>query len=229
MRVDGFLVEVTRKKIKHFHLRVHRLDGQVRVSAPRDMTERAIRSMIVSRLDWIREKHKRAKALKPGPPPEYVSGERHWFQGRPYELKVLERGGPGRVYADGGRVLAMQIKPGSGASKRRAVLEDWYRSHLRSAVPELVGRWEPALGVEVAEWRIKRMKTRWGTCNPVARRIWLNLALAKQPPACLEYVVVHEMVHLLERGHNTRFYAYLDRFLPGWRAHREALHRAALS
>lgn len=229
MTVDGVFVEVTRKKIKHFHLKIHRPDGRVRVSAPRDMTEKMIRSMIVSRFDWIRAKLEQAKMLKPGPQPEYVSGERHWFQGQPYELKVLERNGPWRVYTDGGRVLAMQIKPGSDASKRRAVLEDWYRSHLRRAVPGLVRRWQSALGVEVAEWRIKRMKTRWGTCNPVARRIWLNLALAQQSPACLEYVVVHEMVHLLERGHNARFYGYLDRFLPGWRTHRDSLHRVALN
>lgn len=228
LTVDQLTVEVTRKHIKHFHLKVHRLDGRVRVSAPWRMSEAMIRSAIVSRLDWIRRHVERIESRPQWAPPAFVSGERHWFRGRPYELAVMERPGRTGVWIGDDGIIELRVQPGSDAAQRQAVLEKRHRSHLREVVPGLIRDWETVMGVKVAEWRIKRMKTRWGTCNPSARRIWLNLELAKRSPACLEYVVVHEMTHLLERSHNARFHGLMDRFLPDWRARSDALRAVDL-
>jgi predicted metal-dependent hydrolase len=126
-----------------------------------------------------------------------------------------------RLDVDG--LLVMHIAPGATRETRIALLDEWYRRQLRDRIPMLITAWEPVMGVSVAEWGVKRMRTRWGSCNPRARRIWLSLELARRPIACLEYVVVHEMVHLLERGHNRRFYAFMDQFLPDWRSARAEL------
>ena len=125
--------------------------------------------------------------------------------------------------------LELRVRPGTNGQDREAALHRWYRQLLRDQIPKLIAKWEPVIGVNVAEWGIKRMKTRWGTCNITPRRIWLNLELAKKPPSCLEYILVHEMVHFLERHHNEAFREYMDRFMPQWRLHREELNRAPLS
>lgn len=144
-------------------------------------------------------------------------------------LNVVEHDGPPAVLMPNNATLEIRVRPGAGRDKREAVLAAWYRRRLYAAIPPLIAKWEPEIGVTVAEYRIKKMKTRWGSCNIDARRIWLNLELAKKPPACLEYVLVHEMVHLLERRHNDRFRRLMDRFLPQWRLHRDELNRAPLA
>ena len=142
---------------------------------------------------------------------------------------MIEQDAPSLVAIRNGRTLEISVRPGMDRAKRDDVLQRWYRQLLRDRAPDLLAKWEPIIGVEVAHCGIKRMKTRWGTCNIEAKRIWLNLELAKKPPACLEYILVHEMVHLLERHHNDRFRAYMDQFLPQWRLHREELNRAPLA
>ncbi|MDZ7839867.1 MAG: SprT family zinc-dependent metalloprotease [Gammaproteobacteria bacterium] len=216
-------MRVLRKPIRHLYIRVDPTDGSVRVSAPIGMDESAVQRVVESRQGWI-ERQRQRLAARPGAPYRAVaSGEIHYVQGRPCRLDVVE--GPGRPGARliGDDTLELNVKPGADPAKRHAVLERWYRRLLGDALPALIERWEPTLGVRVAEWRIKRMKTRWGTCNIRDRRIWMNLALARKPPECLEYVLVHEMVHLLERRHNARFHAYMDRFMPDWRVRRARL------
>jgi len=158
-----------------------------------------------------------------------VSGESHYFQGRRYLLDVVERNGGPPVRLRGNRTLELAARPGASAGERKATLERWYRRVLRPEIAVLIEKWQPVIGVEVDHWGIKKMKTRWGTCNTEARRIWLNLELAKKPPQCLEYIVVHELVHLLERHHNDHFRALMDEFLPPWRLHRAELNRAPLA
>ena len=158
-----------------------------------------------------------------------VSGESHYVDGRRYRLAVIEQDGPPAVRLRNRTTLELQVRPGTGRDAREAVLYRWYRRRLRERLPALLAAWEPRVGVPVAEIRIRRMKTRWGTCNPDARRIWLNLELARKPTSCLEYIVVHEMVHLLERRHNDRFRDLLDRLLPHWRVHRDELNQAPLA
>ncbi len=224
----GIPVEVVRKNIKNLHLRVYPPRGRVRVTVPLHLDDEAVRLAIVSRLEWIRRKQKGFSQQGRRSPREMVTAESHYVQGRRYRLDVIEHHGPPLVNLLNGTAMELRVRPGTDRDKREAVLRGWYRERLREQIPELIAKWEPEIGVTVAEWRIKRMKTRWGTCNCGARRIWLNLQLAKKPASCLEFILVHEMTHLLERRHNDRFRAYMDQFMPQWHLHREELKCAPL-
>jgi predicted metal-dependent hydrolase len=144
-------------------------------------------------------------------------------------LNVLQHAGPNRVSINGNSELRMQVRPGADRDKRESVLTEWYRRQLKALIPDLIAEWQPVLGVEVADWGVKKMKTKWGSCNTRDRRVWLNLELAKKPPRCLEYVLVHELAHLLESHHNGRFKALMDQFMPRWRLHRDELNQAPLA
>lgn len=223
-------VAVERKRIKHMYLRVYPPHGQVKVTAPLSVNEASIHRFLQSKLEWIRRQQENIKArqtehmhessAKPG----MRSGEIHYFMGRAYRLRVAEQARGSKVELRGDSFIHLVVPFGSTSEGRRKILDDWYRDRLSSQIPLFIAKWEPILGVDVAEWRIKRMKTRWGTCNTRARRIWLSLELAKKPARCLEYVIVHEMVHLLERLHNKRFYALMDHFMPEWRTIRQELN-----
>jgi predicted metal-dependent hydrolase len=157
-----------------------------------------------------------------------VSGESHYAWGIRRRLSVIERPGRAHVELDHRRLL-LYVPEGTGRQARVNVLQQWQRDELRRAVPPLIARWEKEIGRPVTFWGIRRMKTKWGSCNREAARIWLNLELAKKDPACLEYVVVHEMAHLLERGHGERFTSLMDSLLPDWRTRRDTLNRAPLA
>jgi predicted metal-dependent hydrolase len=158
-----------------------------------------------------------------------VSGETHYFLGRRYRLRVVEHQRTGTVVIRSTSTLELHTRRESDAKARERVLQRWYRQRLRELIPPLLSKWEAILGIRASAWGIKRMKTRWGTCNVAAGRIWLNLELAKKPPSCLEYILVHEIVHLVERHHTDRFRQYMDQFMPQWRMQREELNRAPLS
>lgn len=227
--VSGISVEVIRKDIKNFYIGVHPPKGRVRVSAPLHFDEDAIRMAVITRLAWIRRKQAEFAKQERQSEREFVTGESHYFAGRRYRLDVLEQDCPPKVWLPNNTKIALSVRPGSDRAKREAVMQRWYRQHLRAEVPPLLEKWELKLGVSVNEVRIKRMKTLWGSCNIGAKRIWLNLELAKKPSSCLMYVLVHEMVHLLERDHNDRFRELMDRFLPQWRTYRDELNRAPLA
>ncbi|HEX2944339.1 MAG TPA: SprT family zinc-dependent metalloprotease [Clostridia bacterium] len=224
LQIEDITIDIEYKKIKNIHLRVCPPDGQVRISAPVRVDRGYLRDFAISKLGWIRKQQERIKGAKPVKPAEYLSGEIHYYLGRPYVLQLCEQ--DSRPHADiSGNIIRLHVRPGADAEKRRAVLEEWYRSRLEEALPELFVRWEKVIGVKTVEYRIKRMRTKWGTCNRKARRIWINLELAKKPPECLTYIVVHELVHLLERGHNQIFYGYMDRFLPQWKQYKNELNK----
>lgn len=228
IEVGGVSVEVVWKKIKNLHVSVHPPDGRVRVSAPRRFDDESVRLAVASKLPWILRK-RRAFASQPRQSPRrMLTGESHYFMGRKYRLRVVEEDSPPRVVVKNNSEITLRVRPGASREKKRLVLEEWYRGHMKERVPRLIEEWEPTMGVEVAEWGVKRMKTRWGSCNVRARRVWLNLELAKKPPRLLEYVVVHEMAHLLERLHNDRFRAIMDEFVPDWRARRDELNESFL-
>jgi len=227
--VRGISVEVIRKDIKHFYIGVHPPNGRVRVSAPLHFDEDTVRMAVITRLAWIRRKQAEFAKQERQSEREFVTGESHYFAGRRYRLDVLEQDCPPKVWLPNNTKIALSVRPGSNRDTRAAVMQRWYRQHLRAEVPPLLEKWEPKLGVSVNEVRIKRMKTLWGSCNIAAKRIWLNLELAKKPSSCLMYVLVHEMVHLLERDHNDRFRELMDRFLPQWRTYRDELNRAPLA
>ena len=229
IEVSGIPVEVVRKPIKNMHLGVYPPEGRVRVAVPLHIDNEAVRLAVISKLGWIR-RHQKTFADQPRQSQrEMISGESHYFLGRRYRLRLLVHDGSARVTRTDSRTLTMHVRPGTGREKREQVLNDWYRRHLKALIPDLISRWQPIVGVQVADWGIKKMKTRWGSCNMQDRRVWLNLELAKKPPHCLEYVLVHEMVHLLERHHNDRFKALMDQFMPQWRLYRDELNQAPLA
>ena len=229
IQVQGVRVEVVRKDVKNFHLGVYPPKGRVRAAVPRRLDDAAVRVAVASRLGWIRRQRARFEEQDRQSAREMVSGECHYFRGRRYRLSVVERDAPSGVSLLNDRTLELQVRPGAGREQREAVLQRWYREQLREQVPALIAKWEPQVGVTVADWGIKRMKTRWGSCNSEARRIWVNLELAKKSEACLELVLLHEMVHLLERRHSERFREHMDRLMPQWRLHRDQLNRAPLA
>src|SRR5699024_5991105 len=188
-------------------------DARVRVSAPEHLSRDAIRMAVVSRLGWIRRKRRHMLAQPRQSARQFVTGESHWFRGRRYRLDVRATAAKTRIVLQPDRMW-LHARPQADIAARRRVLERWYRQQMQDRLPALLDQWQPIVGETVAECRIKRMKTRWGSCNIAARRIWLNLDLIRKPPACLEYVLVHEMVHLLERQHNARFQKLLDGLLP---------------
>lgn len=227
--VGGLPVQIVRKAIKNLHLGVYPPNGRVRVAAPLTVSDQAVRLAVVGKLGWIKRQQARFAGQSRQSEREMVSGESHYFLGRRYRLRVVEHDGPGTVVLPNGATLEVRVRRGSDAGGRDRVLLRWYRERLRELAAPILAQWETALGVQLAEWGIKRMKTKWGSCNAHARRIWLNLELAKKQPQCLEYLIVHELVHLMERRHNDRFVSLMDESLPQWRLHRDELNSSPLA
>ncbi len=215
--------EVVRKDIKHLHLNVLPPLGRVRISAPQYMKLDTIRVFAISRLAWIKTEQHKMRAQPREAPPQFLTRESHYLWGKRYLLRRHEHEGPGRV-ALGRNRLEIWVRPDTDEAHCQALLDGWYREQIRSAVPPLIAHWSSVLGVTVNKLFVQRMKTRWGSCNPVARHIRLNTELAKKPPECLEYIVAHEMVHLVEPSHNTHFTDLMDVHLPAWRLWRKALN-----
>ena len=229
--VSGIAVEIVRKTIKNLHLGVYPPDGRVRVAVPLAVSDEAVRLAVVGKLAWIKRQRATFAAQPRQPARRMVSGETHYVMGRAYRLRVvaLEPHHRAKVVLASRSWLELHVPPDTDPEYRRQVLNRWYRRGLRERIPALLAKWQPVIGVAAAAWGIRKMKTKWGSCNPAARRIWLNLELAKKPPECLEYIVVHELVHLLERRHGARFAAFMNQSLPHWRLCRDELNRAPLA
>lgn len=226
--VHGLVVDVVRKDIKNLHLGVYPPAGRIRVAAPLRVNDEAVRLFTLSRLGWIQRQQAKYEEQERQSAREFVSGESHCYQGNRYLLNVQYRKGPPAVMLRNNKILDMFVRSESDTAERERVLATWYRRRLKEEIAPLIAKWEAIIGVEVAEWGVKQMKTRWGTCNIEAQRVWLNLELVKKPIHCLEYVVVHELVHLLERHHNEQFFVYMNKFMPLWTHYREELNRAPL-
>ena len=227
--VSGVPVQIVRKAIKNLHFGVYPPTGRVRVAVPLKVSDDAVRLAVIGKLGWIGRQKARFEGQARQSPREMVSGESHYFQGRRYLLRLIEQNGPGQVVLRNKTTLELRVHRGADTAGRKRLLDRWYREQLRAAIPPLLARWEAILGVHAAAWGIKRMKTKWGACNVEAGRIWLNLELAKKPATCLEYLIVHELTHLLERHHNDRFIAHMDQHLPTWRQRRQELNAAPLA
>lgn len=227
--VGDMHVDVVRKDIKNLHLGVYPPEGRVRVAAPLRVDDEAVRLAVIEKLPWIRRQQARFLAQERQSPREYVYRETHYFLGQRYLLNVIEHDGRPRVEMRNKERIDLYVPPGSDAREREEIMLGWYRKELKALIPPLIAKWEGIMGVTVDDWRVRRMKTLWGTCTIEAGRIWLNLELAKKPVQCLEYVIVHEMVHLLERNHTDRFRELMDRFMPQWRYCRDMLNQAPLT
>ena len=228
LEVMGIPVEVVRKNIKNLHLAVYPPEGRVRIAAPLHMNKDAVRLALITRISWIRKKQEAFKNQERQSRREMITGESHYFRGRRYRLKVVEINRPPTVRLSNNSTIELRVRPGSDRAKREAVLYEWYRKKLKEQIPAMITEWEPRIGVVVADWGVRKMKTRWGSCNIKARRIWLNLELAKQSLSCLEYVVVHEMIHLIERHHNDLYKSLLSDLLPNWQTTRDELNRSPI-
>ncbi len=227
--VNGLVIQIVRKAIKNLHLGVYPPNGRVRVAAPLAVTNNAVRLAVIGKLGWIKRQQARFEAQPRQSEREMVSGESHHFLGRRYRLRVIAHDGVAKVVLRSRSRIELHVRAEATAAQRERVLHRWYRRQLKKLIPPLLEQWQTALGVQAADWRIKRMKTKWGTCTVEARRIWLNLELAKKPVKCLEYLIVHELVHLLERRHNDRFIARMNKHLPQWRLYRAELNSAPLA
>jgi len=226
--VSGIPVQVVRKAIKNLHLSVCPPDGHVRLAVPLHMTDDNVRLAVVTRLSWIKKQQANFQAQPRQSEREIVTGESHYVFGKRYRLEVIERRGRHEVIIKNNSTLQLFVNPSTSTQNRALVLTEWYRQQLKARIPDLLTHWEPLVGRQVSDWGIKKMKTKWGSCNISQRRIWLNLELAKKPIECLEYVMVHELVHLLERHHSDRFKAYMDKYLPQWQRCRDILKREPL-
>jgi predicted metal-dependent hydrolase len=224
IEIGDIAIDVVRKNIRNIHLRVCPPHGSVRISSPLRMSLDAIRAFATARVNWVRKHQQRMRERPQTMLLEYVDGESHYLWGRPYLLQVRETNAAANVALSGGS-LFLNVRAGTKNHKKQAMLDQWYRDRLMEALPELTGKWERLTGVKAGRFSARKMKTRWGSCNPRTGNIRLNTELAKKSRACLEYVLVHELVHLLEPGHNHRFKSLMDRFMPAWRSHRDELKR----
>ena len=221
-------VDVTQKNIKNIHLSVHPPKGRVTISAPKRMDLETIRVYAVSKLGWIKKQQEKIAKQKREPIREFVNRESHYFKGERYLLKVIESNFPAKVVLKHS-TIELYVRPNSPMIKRQQVLDEWYRQQLKVEIPKFISLWEKKLNVQVNEFGVKKMKTRWGSCNIKKNRIWLNLELAKKPEECLEYVVIHEMVHLIEKNHNARFHSLMEKYYPNWKHSKDLLNRLPVS
>lgn len=223
--ISGITVNVVRKNIKNMHLAVYPPAGRVRLAVPLRMNAEAVRLFAISKIGWIRRHQRNFADQERLGPREYKERESHYFQGRRYLLRIRETSGAGYVDLQSKTYLDLHVKPDAGLEYRRNVIKEWHRRELKNSIAELIEHWTKKMNVQVAFWGVKQMKTKWGSCNITQKRIWLNLELAKKPLPCLEYVLVHELAHLLERHHNDRFHALVSQYLPEWKQLRDELNR----
>jgi predicted metal-dependent hydrolase len=224
IKLGDVAVDVILKNIKNVHLSVHPPTGRVRISAPSRMSLETIRVFAISKLQWIRQQQRRLREQERETPRDYLDGESHYVWGRRYLLELVVSEEPSDVYLKHRR-LTLVVQPGTKRGARDAMLAKWYREEVRASVPDVIARWEPIVRVKVRQFFVQHMKTRWGSCNAETRTIRLNTELAKKPKDCLDYIVLHEMVHLVERKHGERFVALMDQFMPNWHLMRQKLNR----
>ncbi|WP_034919682.1 M48 family metallopeptidase [Gillisia sp. CAL575] len=228
IQLGNINIEVEHKDIKNIHLSVYPPNGVVRISAPNRVDLDNIRVFALNKLSWIKKQQETFKNHDRETPRDYLTKESHYFLGKRYLLKVVEHDQPPHIILNHSEIVLF-VRPGTTTAKRKEIIDEWYRSELKSMLPKLISKWEKVIGVQSNEFGIKKMRTKWGTCNTEAKRIWLNLELAKKPVECIEFIIVHELVHLLERSHNDKFVSYMNEFMPKWRMYREELNRIPFS
>lgn len=228
IQLGELTIEVTRKAVKNVHLSVHPPAGHVTLVAPTSTRLEVARAYAISKLGWIRDQQEKLQAQARETPRQFVERESHYLWGRRYLLSVVEQDAKPGVKLDHRRIT-LTIRPGSSPEKREEVMHDWHRALLHQTIPALIEKWQPVLGVAVSAYFLQRMKTKWGGCNHRAGTIRLNTELVKKPKDLLEYVVVHEMLHLIEPTHSQRFIDLLDKHYPNWREARAELNELPLA
>jgi predicted metal-dependent hydrolase len=224
IQVLDLTIDVVKKDIKNMHLAVYPPTGRIRIATPKDLNDEAIRLFAISKIRWIKKHQKNFYKQLRETPREYITGESHYFDGRRYLLNVIERYGKHEIKIKNKSYLELYVSPKATIEAKEKVFNEWYRNHLKGIVPDLIKNWEDKTRLRCDNWDIKKMRTKWGSCSIEKRKILLNLELAKKPRYCLEYVIVHELIHFLERNHNDNFKALLDKFMPNWKTYKRELN-----
>lgn len=228
MRICGLEVQTVKKNIKNMHLGVYPPQGRIRVAAPFKMDDESVRLFIISKIPWVRKQKIKFEKQQRQTKRDFISGESHYFLGNRYRLNVITSEESPKVEIRRKTHIDLYIKPKMSREQKEKILEDFYRAELRKHIPLLLEKWKKIIGVNVNEVCIKKMKTKWGTCNSESGRIWVNLELAKNPIRCLEYILVHEMTHFKEKTHSDRFFNLIDLFMPQWSQYRDELNNSVL-
>lgn len=229
LTISDITIDVIRKDIKNIHLAVYPPTGRVRIAAPLKVTDDSIRLYAISKLSWIKRNQRKFDEQERIPLREYKERESHYFQGKRYLLNIIEHDAPPQVVLKSKKYIELHVRPSTTPEKCQEIMAEWYRNEIKKIIPALITKWEKILSVEVNDWQVKQMKTLWGSCNIEKKRILLNLELAKKPERCLEYIIVHEMIHLLERHHNDRFMYYMETHLPNWKQLKDELNKLPVS
>jgi predicted metal-dependent hydrolase len=224
IELGDIAVDVVQKDIKNIHLSVYPPTGKVRISAPLRMDLDTIRVFAITKLGWIKSQQKKLLEQERETPREYLDRESHYVWGKRYLLQVVEKNAAPEVELKHNKMI-LRIRPVTDYERKQEILEAWYREKLKEAIPALIAKWQPLMDVKVERFFVQRMKTKWGSCSPGSKSIRLNTDLAKKPPECLEYIVMHEMLHLLESTHNSRFITLMDQFMPKWRFYKDELNK----
>lgn len=227
IKLNDIVVDVTQKKIKNIHLSVYP-NGQVKISAPLHMNQETLRTFLISKLGWIKQKQTKFQNQQRETPRDCINRESHYVWGQRYLLKVIEQDTPPKIVLGHSEML-LQVRPNSSPELKQAIIDEWLREELKRVIPPLIAKWQPIMGVEVKKFFVQKMKTRWGSCNYTQGNVRFNSQLAKKPPECLEYVVVHELAHLLEPSHNAHFHSLMSNFLPNWKLIKAELNRLPIS
>jgi predicted metal-dependent hydrolase len=227
--VGNIKIDVVRKDIKNIHLAVYPPTGRVRIAAPNRVNEDVVRLFAISKLGWIKRSQRKFEEQERQTAREYKARESHYFQGKRYLLRIVETERKQKVVLRSKTYIDMLVRKETPKGKRHELMNEWYRCQLKKQIPDLLKKWEKKIGVRANHWGIKLMRTKWGSCNIERKRVWLNLELAKKPTRCLEYILVHELLHLLERRHNEKFVSLMDKFLPNWKHIKWELNRLPVS
>ncbi|MCF6149992.1 MAG: M48 family metallopeptidase [Candidatus Kuenenia sp.] len=229
LTIGNIKIDIVRKDIKNIHLAVYPPTGRVRIAAPLQVNDDAIRLFAISKLGWIKRRQLNFKEQEIIPPREYKYRESLYFQGKRYLLNIIEADAPPKVVLKNKTYIDLYVRPETPTAKRHKIMNEWYRVQLKRQIPELIEKWEKKLNVKLNNWQVKQMKTKWGSCNIRKKIIWLNLELAKKPVNCLEYIIVHEMIHVLERHHNDKFFHHMKTNLPNWKQMKKELNKFPVS
>lgn len=232
MEVAGIEIELVQKNIKNLHLAVYPPDGRVRLAAPLDVNYKTLELYVISKIPWIRKQQRKFAGMERQSPRRYENRETHYFLGKRYLLRVHEANHPykfPKVICKTKTYIDLYIREGFSTEQKAEILKEWYRVQLKTILEELVPKWEKIMGVSSSQVKVKTMKTKWGSCNTDNGNILFNLELVKKPIECIEYVVVHELLHLIERNHNDQFRAHLNRLIPNWKQYKDELNMGALN